>query len=51
MKSEIKPTHLSFKRSMKNDYFDTQICKMGLTDLRDCRYVLIVLIKAFIVLL
>ena len=36
---------------MKNDYFDAQICKMGLTDLRDSRCVLIVLIKAFIVLL
>ena len=51
MKSEISPTHLSFKRSMKNDYFDAQICKMGLTDLRDSRCVLIVLIKALIVLL
>ena len=50
MKREIKPTDLSFNRSMKNDYFDAQICKMGLTDLRDSLCVLIVLIKAFIVL-
>ena len=36
---------------MKNDNFDAQICKLGLTDLPDSRCVLIVLIKAFIVLL
>ena len=36
---------------MKNDNLDAQICKMGLTDLRDSRCVLVVLIKAFTVLL